>query len=119
MRHVLLLVILLVVATLLVDLVVVSWVVAAHPVMLPWWWSHPSVVALFALCFAQVGLIGIWTGFGGRSLPWRLLGLALTIGIWARVCAFALAPMPWDRTSVATNWTLLLLGQSVVILVPL
>jgi hypothetical protein len=112
MRPVRLLVILLVMATLLVDLVVVSWVVATQP-MVPADWPPPAVVALFALSLAQVGLVAVWTGFGGRSLPWRILGLVLTIGLWSRLVAWTLGSPGY------VHWTRLLTTQSVAILVPL
>jgi hypothetical protein len=107
-----LLVILLVVATLLVDLVVVSWVVATYP-LAPADWPNAAVVALFALCMAQVGLVAVWTGFGGRSLPWRILGLVLTIGLWSRLVAWTLGSPGY------VHWTRLLTAQSVAILLPL
>lgn len=116
MRPVRLLVILLVVATLLVDLVVVSSVVASHQIA-PADWPHPAAIALFSLCMAQVSLIAIWTGFGGKSLPWRILGLVLAIGLWSRLLAWTV-DRP-DHVSMATDWTCLLLAQSVVILLPL
>ncbi len=112
MRPVRLLVILLIVATLLVDLVVVSWVVASSP-LLPADWPYAAIIALFALCTAQVGLVAVWTGFCGKSLPWRILGLVLTIGLWSRLVAWTL-----DSPGFV-HWIALLTAQSVVILVPL
>lgn len=115
MRHVRLLVILLVVATLLVDLVVVS-LVASHQIV-PADWPHPAAIALFSLCVAQVSLLAIWTGLGGKSLPWRILGLLLVIGLWSRLVAWTI-DRP-DTEDVFVEWTWVLLGQTVVILVPL
>ena len=116
MRHVRLLVILLVVATLLVDLVVLSAVVGMHPLVPPDW-PNPAAIALFALCMAQVGLVAIWTGFGGKSLPWRVLGLVLTIGLWSRLAAWVTERS--GHFALATHWSCLLLGYGVAILVPL
>jgi hypothetical protein len=116
MRHLWLLVILLVVATLLVDLAVVS-AAATHP-FLPFGWLHPALAALFALGFAQVGLVAVWTGFGGKSLPWRILALVLIVGLWSRLLAWFIAER--DHVSTATtNWICALLAQTAVILVPL
>ena len=115
MGHVRLLVILLVVATLLVDLVVVS-VVASHQIV-PTGRPHPGVDALSTLCIAQVGLVAIWTGFGGKSLPWRILALILTIGLWSRLLAWT--DDFYDDASVVNACTCLLVAQSIVILIPL
>ncbi|MCA9186832.1 MAG: hypothetical protein KDA99_14495, partial [Planctomycetales bacterium] len=40
--------------------------------------DQPSFVGAFfiALCFAQLGLLGIWAGFGSGRLGLRLVGLA-------------------------------------------
>jgi hypothetical protein len=119
MRRVRLLVVLLVVATLVVDLAVVSAVVAMHPIV-PALFSHPAVIALFALGMAQVGLIAIWTGFARRSLPWRILVLVLTIGLWTRILAWTIGPLSdIEHAFMVNNLTRLLLGQSLVIVASL
>jgi hypothetical protein len=119
MGHVRLLAILLIAATLLVDLVVVSSVVAMHPIVPADWW-HPAVVALIALCMAQVGLIAIWTGFADRSLPWRILVLALTIGLGTRLLAWTTGPhSDIEHAFMVNDLTWLLLGQSLVIVASL
>jgi hypothetical protein len=115
MRPARLLVILLVVATLLVDLVVVSAVLAMHPIV-PALLSHPAVIALFAFCMAQVSLIAIWTGFAGKSLPWRILVLALTMGLGTRLLVWTTGPHSDIEHAFMVNYlTWLLLGQSLVI----
>jgi hypothetical protein len=115
MRPVRLLVILLITATLLVDLVVVS--VVAPQQIGPADWPHPALVVPFSLCVAQVSLLAIWTGFAGKSLPWRLLGHLLVVGLWSRLVAWTI-DRP-DHVAVATDWTCLLVAQSAVILLPL
>ena len=113
MRPVRLLVILLVVATLLVDLVVVS-AVASHQIV-PDGRPHLALDALFTLCMAQVGLVAIGTGFGGKSLPWRSLALILTIGLWSRLVAWS--DDVFDDGSLVNGCTCVLVAQSILMLV--
>jgi len=114
MRNPRLLTILLVAAILLVDLVAFS-ILASYQDSPPDW-PHPAVIALFSLAMSQVSLVAIWAGFGGRSLPWRVMGLVLTVVLWGRLVAWTVLP---EMTWYATVWVFLLLAQAVAILTPL
>lgn len=115
MRGSRLLITLLVVATVLVDVVAVSVVASMRGV--PPAWPHPGVIVLFALSMSQVSLAALWTGFGGRSLYWRVGGLMLSAVFWSRYTAWIVAPERID--DYASLYGSLLLAQTIAILVPL
>jgi hypothetical protein len=63
-----------------------------------------------------VSLLAIWTGFGGKSLPWRILALVLAIGLWSRLVAWTVDRPDAEQT--VTGWTWVLLAQTAAILIP-
>jgi hypothetical protein len=107
---------LLVVATLLADVVVVS-IAASADQGSPPQWPHPAVLVLFALSMSQVSLAAVWTGFGGRSVHWRVMGLMLIAVLWSRYMAWIVAPSRLD--DYACLYGSLLLAQTIAVLVPL
>jgi hypothetical protein len=116
MKNPWLLVVLLLAATLLVDLVALSTVFSDRELGPPP--PHWADVCLISLAMSQVSLVAIWTGLGGRSLPWRVLALVATIVAWARLLAWSyLEPeaTPWRQ---AVN-NLMLAAQSACVLLPL
>ncbi len=58
---------LLVLATLVVDAAVLVSLPAASP------GRHSDRLLILALVLSQVGLLAIWAGWAGRTMPWRLL----------------------------------------------
>jgi len=115
MRGSRLLITLLIVAAVLVDVVVLSVVASIRGV--PPQWPHPGVILLFSLSMSQVSLAALWTGFGGRSLYWRVGGLMLCAVLWSRYTAWIIAPERID--DYASLYGSLLLAQTIAILVPL
>ena len=115
MRQARLLILLLVAATVLVDLVALS--VLAYNEGFPVVWPHPALLVLYSLSLSQVSLAALWSGFGARSLPWRVMGLVLTIVFWGALVAAWVTPD--ERAELQTIWIVLLLAQTVGILVPL
>jgi len=117
MRSARLLIPLLVAATVLVDLVVLS--VLLYDEGFPRYWPHPAALLLYSLPLSQVSLVALWTGFGGKSLPWRVMGLVVTIVSWSSVFGIvgeAGEPL-WSAETFRSVFSVLFLGQTVAILV--
>ncbi len=115
MRNARVLVGLLIAATVLVDLVAVSLAGANRAAVgRP---PGPATWLLFALPISQVSLLTIWAGFGGTSLPWRMMALILAIAAWSGLIAAVLDL--GSPVTIASTWTVLLLAQTVAILIPL
>jgi hypothetical protein len=115
MKNPRLLVVLLLAATVLVDGVALSVVSSGREYVRP---PGSAELFLFSLGMGQVSLVAIWTALGGRSLPWRVLALALTIMAWARLLAWSLL----DAEEVLwwqTLYNLLLAAQSAGVVLPL
>ena len=86
------LLVLLVAAVAVADLTVVS---AARGQTFP----QPSYVAVLALMFGQVGLLGLGAGLGPGSLAARLTLLGAGITAWAWALEFALGAAPWQAVA--------------------
>ncbi|MFH1922644.1 MAG: hypothetical protein ABIP48_22500, partial [Planctomycetota bacterium] len=106
---------LLVAATVLVDLVVLS--VLLYDEGFPRDWPHPVVAVFCSLAMAQVSLVALWTGFGGKSLPWRVMGLVVAIVLWSVLTAPTLNPTEIEESQ--SIWTIFLLAQAAGVLIPL
>jgi hypothetical protein len=47
-------------------------------------WRQPAEIGLFALIFAEAGLIGVWGGLSSTRLAWRLFAVLVgTLYLWA------------------------------------
>jgi len=115
MRNARLLIHLLLCATVLVDLVVVS-VVLADPGsrLQP---NVPRVFVVFSLMMSQVNLLAAWIGFAGRSLPWRIVALVLTVVLWSTVVGIvgdAVEPL-WSAGAFRSLFIVLFLAQAVFV----
>jgi hypothetical protein len=88
---------LLIVATLLVDLIACS--------------GEPSLghrLVNEALAFSQISLVTIWSAFGRKTLPWRLMLVVVVIGAWALAISHPLGSA--DR--IQNAWMMALLMQA-------
>jgi hypothetical protein len=121
MRHARLLMGLLLLATVLVDLAASSLVVSYC--RSPKGWPNPLLLVVFSLAMSQVSMVAIWAGFGGKSIPWRMLGLVLTTLAWSRLIAVVQFAGPLAQVTtmtpgeITTDWTIVLSAQSILILV--
>ncbi len=78
-------------------------------------WPHPTLGLLFALAFSQVSLVAIWLGLGRRPLPWRLVGMVLTVATWSGALPWVLRNgPPFHRP---TPWAIMLLGLGLLIVI--
>ena len=113
MRRPGLLITLLIVATVLVDLVALS--VVPRPPEGP----HPAMMVLYSLSMAQVSLVALWAGLGGKSAPWRVIGLVLVVVLWSALLAAVLSYSFTLPREIASLWTVVLLVQAVAVFISL
>ena len=90
---------------------------------------NPAVIVLFSLAMSQVGLLAAWASFGNSSLPWRMICLIIAVASWSGLIAIGLNSGPSLENEagfggspvrkIAAGWTVLLLGQTIAVLLPL
>jgi len=107
-----LLILLLLLAAVLVDLVLLSAVgtfeYGSFDV------PHSILAVLFSLAFSQASMAAVWAGLSDAPLQWRLAGLVGVVTLWSVVLASDLGGNATSHQS--DDWSVLLLGQSLLIL---